>query len=363
MADQLFRGRVALGLLSALGAVVLLQLITAGSGDPEGRTAPSGSSYSTNPEGSKAFRRLLEVNDFDVVITRVGFSEVAPDPAATVIVIGGEPLPAGDETALRSFVSDGGRLVISNQPLEGIIGTALRTTRIETTTAEPTLPHPAITGIERVHVPDRTVFAEPGPLLPVVGPADSPAVGTVDIGNGSVWAVADPSILSNGALDASDNAALALALAGSPTRLVLFAEFNHGYAPIGGLASLPGRWRVALWMAVIAGIVWMVSRGRRLGPPEQPRRPLAPPRSAYVAAMATSLGRTGELADATVAVRDRIRRELRRRGGDDPASVARIANQLDVDPEVIVRAMRPPTGPADALAAGRVLAKLSTPQQ
>jgi hypothetical protein len=139
----------------------------------------------------------------------------------------------------------------------------------------------------------------------------------------------------------------------------LFAEYNHGYAPASGFASLPGRWRVALWMAVFAGIVWMVGRGRRLGPPERKSRPLPPPRSAYVAAMAASLARTDELVGATAPIQERIRRELRRRGGDDAANVARIANQLQLEPTTIDQALRPPVGPDDAIAAGNVLAKLS----
>jgi hypothetical protein len=78
--------------------------------------------------------------------------------------------------------------------------------------------------------------------------------------------------------------------------------------------------------------------------------------------MATNLARTGELVEATTPIRDRIRRELRRRGGDDPANVTRIANQLQMEPATIDRALQPPGGPDDAVAAGAVLAKLSTNQ-
>lgn len=360
MSDRLFRGKLGLGLLSALGVLVLLQLVTAGSGDPDGRTAPPGSSYSTNGDGTKAYRQLLRVNDYDVSITRVGFSEVNPDPGSTVIVIGGAELPSEDQAALRGFASAGGRLIVSDQPLAALLGVDLETIRIETTTLEPSFPHPVVTGIERVAAPDRIAYREPGPLLAVIGSMETPSVGTVDIGTGSVWALADPSMVSNDALSADDNAALALSLAGPPVRPVVFAEYNHGYAPVGGFASLPGRWRVALWMAVIAGVVWMVSRGRRLGPPERRSRPLPPPRSAYVAAMATSLARTDELVGATTPIRDRIRRELRRRGGDDAANIARVAGQLQLEPATIDQALRPPGGPDDAIAAGHVLAKLST---
>ncbi len=363
MGDQLFRGRVALALLSAIGVFVLLQLVAAGGGDPDGRSAPPGSSYSTNGDGVKAFRQLLEVNDYDVSITRVGFAESTPDPATTVVVIGGEPLPQPDGEALRDFVVAGGRLVVAAQPLETLLGIDLDTAPAGTGSLGPSIPYPTISSIERISVPDETVYAEAGPLLAIIGPIDSPAVGTVDVEAGSIWAIADASILSNDALDMADNAALALILAGPPTRPVIVAEYNHGYEPITGLASIPGRWRVALWMSAIAGVVWMVSRGRRLGPPAEQSRPLPPPRSAYVSAMAINLARTKELVGATAPVRERIRRELRRRGGDDPANVVRVANQLDLDPARLDRAMQPPGGPDDALDAGRVLSKLSTRQQ
>ena len=42
-------------------------------------------------------------------------------------------------------------------------------------------------------------------------------------------ALADPSPVQNGFLASDDNAALALGLAGSPDRTVLFAEGAHGY--------------------------------------------------------------------------------------------------------------------------------------
>jgi hypothetical protein len=210
-----------------------------------------------------------------------------------------------------------------------------------------------------VAAPDGLVYSDPGPLLAAVGPIQSPAIATGVIGAGAVWAVADESILSNDALDRDDNAALALAMAGDAGRPIVFAEYVHGYEPITGFGSLPGRVKAALWLAAIAGVLWMVGRSRRLGPAEQRSRPLPPARVVYINAMATSLERTKDLDSATAPVRDRIRRELRRRGGDDAAGAARIADQIGIPVDQIEHAMKPPTNSSDALAAGTVLAKLS----
>jgi hypothetical protein len=56
----------------------------------------------------------------------------------------------------------------------------------------------------------------------------------------------------------------------------------------------------------------MISRARRLGPPEDASRPLPPPRRAYVESLATTLGKTRRRAEAAApvyrAARERIAR-------------------------------------------------------
>lgn len=345
--------------LSVIGVLALLQVLAGGSGDVDGRTAPPGSTYSTNGDGHKALRQLLTLREFTVDVVRIGFAEAPPDPTTTVFVVSGDALSEDDQAALHTFVEDGGRLIIADQPVDGIVGSALTTGFSSVDRLEVAFPYGGLESVGEVVAPDARAFIDPGPLLGVIGSPDRPTVGVLQVDGGIVWAIADPSILSNDALDQADNAALALAMAGDTSRPVLFAEYTHGYGPLTGLASLPGSIQAGLWIAALAGIVWMVSRGRRLGPPEGRSRPLAPPRVAYVDAMAANLSRAKDLGAATTPIRERVQRELHRRGGNGEAELARIADQLGLTADDVRKALMPPEDAASAVAAGAVLAKLS----
>jgi hypothetical protein len=104
--------------------------------------------------------------------------------------------------------------------------------------------------------------------------------------------LADATPLQNAFLDRTDNAALALGLAGGPSRPVVFSESVHGYGTATGLAALPERWKWALALAGLATVVMMWARARRIGPPDEIGRELPPPRVAYVDALAGILART-----------------------------------------------------------------------
>jgi hypothetical protein len=357
--DRLLRSRGVLAVFAVFGIVLILQLLTAGTREADGRTAPNGSSFATHDDGYKALRQLLEIDGHDVTIARRGFDEVPPDPASTVFVIAGARLSTADQEVLRAFVERGGHLVMAAQPLGTLIGADLSTVTDPAGRRTVTYPYPGLEAVDEVAAPNALTFRDPGPLVGAIGAPDMPTVGLVHIGDGVVWAVADPSILANGSLDQADNAALGLVLAGDPVRTVVFTEYVHGFGPITGLASLPSDVQTAIWLAAIAGIVWMLGRSRRFGPPERPSRPLAPPRAAYVDALAASLARTNELAAATAPIRDRIRRELAHRGGDAPGEVARVAAQLGVDGATLEHALAPPASEDDAIAAAGVLAALS----
>jgi hypothetical protein len=108
-------------------------------------------------------------------------------------------------------------------------------------------------------------------------------------GRGRVVMVADPSPLQNRLLARADNAALALALSGQGP--LTFVESVHGYGAATGLAALPADAGWALILLAAAALALMAARGRRFGPPEAARRELAPPRAAYVDALATTLAR------------------------------------------------------------------------
>ena len=132
-------------------------------------------------------------------------------------------------------------------------------------------------------------------------------------GRGRVALLADTSPLQNRLLDEADNAALALALGGRGP--LTFVESVHGYGPQRGLAALPARFGWALIGLLLAALVFMAARGRRLGPPERERRELAPPRRAYVDSLAATMARGKAREEAVAPVRAEARRRLARRAG------------------------------------------------
>ena len=132
-------------------------------------------------------------------------------------------------------------------------------------------------------------------------------------GSGRIALLADTSPLQNRLLDEDDNAAFALALSGRGP--LTFVESVHGYGPQRGLAALPARFGWALLGLLLAALVFMVARGRRLGPPERERRDLPPPRRAYVDALAATMARGKEREQAVAPVREEARRRLARRAG------------------------------------------------
>jgi len=134
-------------------------------------------------------------------------------------------------------------------------------------------------------------------------------------GRGEILLVADASPVQNDLLARVDNAQLALDLAGPPSRPLVFVESVHGYGPSTGLSALPTGWKVALAGLLLAALVWIVARGRRLGQPDPLGAPAPPPRTAYVRALALSLRRVGRPDELAEPLRRAADAELGRRAG------------------------------------------------
>ena len=105
----------------------------------------------------------------------------------------------------------------------------------------------------------------------------------------------------------ADDAAFGLAIAGAPSRPVSFEEAVHGYGEARGLAALPTRWKWALGGLLLAALVAVAARFRRLGPPEPTPVPPQPPRRAHVDALGSALARTGRPAEAAGPVQAQAR--------------------------------------------------------
>jgi hypothetical protein len=163
-------------------------------------------------------------------------------------------------------------------------------------------------------------------------------------------------------LERADNAAFGLALAGDPGTPAYFAEGVHGYGTETGIGAIPDRWKWVLGGLTLAALLWMVAIGRRLGPPEEEERMLPPPRRAYVDALATTLARTKQRADAVAPVRAEVRAALARRAGipvdADDRALRGAASIHGLSGEEIKAIFEPVGSEQDVLAAGRALAKL-----
>jgi hypothetical protein len=353
-------------LLVVIAAVVGFNLLLTGldrlTRDPSG---PRSSSYATAPRGLAAYAGLLARNGHPVRRVRDTLGARTLRGTGTVVLLDPDDLLVEEARALSRFVRGGGRLIAGGRfRLERLLGERAPTAGSETGRVVRVLaPTPETAGVRRVRTAGEGGWEDPAGLLPVLGPPDAPVVVTGRLGRGRLVLVADPSPLQNRLLGAADNAALGLALAGRPGRPVAFAEGAHGFGPRRGLGALPTAWKWALGGLLLAALVWLASRARRLGPPEDAARELPPPRRAYVEALAAALQRTRRRDEASApvarAARDQIA-ERARLGADPPEDALRAAaRDLELTDEEVAALLGPANDEDAVLARGRALARTS----
>jgi len=291
---------LALGLLSeALGA---------------GPSGPASSSYATDSRGVAAWAELLRRSGHPVEQLRTPLGQARLDPADTVVVLDPDALLPAEGRRLLAYVRAGGRLVIggsdSQSTLPALIprppawsGSGSRT-QLAVAGAGAT-----VSGVEEVRGAGEGEWAvTSGYRAPLRGARGGSVLLERSLGSGRIELLADASPLQNRLLASADNAQLALDLAGGPARGVVFVESVHGFGQSRGLAALPSSWRLAFALLALAGVLWVLARGRRLGPAEPAHVPSQPPRAAYVEAIALLLRRTrdpGTLATLLTRLRER----------------------------------------------------------
>ena len=353
---------------AVLAAGVLLAVTTVLSLLPErssGTDVPS-SSYSTGPTGAGAYAQLLRRFGHPVDRLRGDLDLAGVKPGATLVIL--DAGLSGEEAGMVGrFVRDGGRLVAGGAEAGGWLGDVVEgAPRFEAAPVREAVPAaaaPENEGIGAVRCAGLGSFAAPGQLEPLLVERDGAAVVAVAgaVGAGRVVVLADTTPLSNLLLGTADNAAFGLALAGPAGTPVAFAEGPHGFRSAQGWSALPGPVRTALAGLALAAAVWLLARSRRLGPPEEEVRALAPRRRAYVDALAATLARTGRVAEAAEPVRARARLLVAQRAGlpgdapDDLIRPAALRLGLPADEAEALVGIR--DGPG-VLAAGRALARL-----
>jgi len=353
-------------ILALAGALVVAALLSAllPAARP-GRSGPRSSSYATQPAGVAALHDLLERRGHPVGRLRRAPAEAGLTPSSTLFVLDPEGLTGADAEALAAFVRAGGRLVAGGGAAVAVAGALLPNAPTwapgGAREARPAGGAPETRGVRAVRTAGDGRFAQRGGGRAIlIDAAGAPVALAADVGRGRLLLLADPSVLQNRLLGSSDAGAFAVGLAGPPARAVVFAESVHGYGEAAGLGALPGEWVLALAGLALAGLAFLWSHGRRLGPPEAVGRALPPPRRDYADAMAVTLGRTHDPAAAAAPVRRAARDGLAERAGLErgaaPAAVAAAARRLGLeeDEALAVAGERDD----DVMAAGRALARL-----
>jgi hypothetical protein len=291
--------------------VVLGLLGEALGGGPQG---PVSSSYATNADGLAAYAELLRGARHPILQLRTSLGRARLDPASTVVVLDPDALLPSEGARLLAFVKAGGQLLIGGRDPRSTLPALISTPPSwRSGVGARELPAPgggqALAGVREVASAGEGGWASADGYRALLSDGSGDALLLErHLGRGTLELLADASPLQNRLLSSADNAQLALNLAGGPGRPVAFVESVHGFGDQRGLAAVPGRWWLALGCLALAGSLWIIARGRRLGPAERTPASSAPPRSAYVHALALLLRRAGqprELAGSITRLRDR----------------------------------------------------------
>jgi len=255
-----------------VGVNLVVALVDYVAPTPSGRRS---SSLATAPDGFAAWAELARRSGVRVVALRADVADARLPAGATVVALDVPGLPRADARALRDHAQAGGRVVVGGARPERWLDVFDRAL-----SWRPYGPRSVTVGDRRVRTAGAGSWSSGGLLL----------------ARGNARLLADASPLHNARLAQADNAAFALELAGDGP--LVFAEAPHGYGEARGLDALPAPAKGALAILLAAALVLMAARGRRFGPPEAAERELAPPRVAYVDALADTLARTRDPARA-----------------------------------------------------------------
>jgi len=359
--------RAGLAVLALIAAINLVgAVIDAVAPSPSG---PASSSFATAPQGVAAWAALAKRQGLQVRALRQEASVASLSGGGTVAVMDAGELTGKEARALRAFAERGGGVVGGGRP-GGWTRTLLATDDPPDweddgpETARALGAAPEREGVRQVRTAGDGRWSRPGRAERVLAGDEGTLLLVTRTGRGRIALLADSSPLQNRLLGEADNAALALALSGRGP--LTFVESVHGYGRARGLAALPARFGWALIGLALAALVFMVARGRRLGPPEPERRDLPPPRRAYVDALAATMARGREREEAVAPVRAEARRRLARRAGlgpqPGPDAWQAAARAAGLQPDE-ARAL---TGRAEddetVVATGRALAALAGPR-
>ena len=329
---------------------------------------PPSSSFATKPHGLAAWAELARRNGIQVRALRDAPSRTSLTGGGTVAVMDAGGLTGDEARALRAFAERGGRVIAAGEP-RGWTATLLGNRDLPDwdddgpESARRLAGEPETAGVARVKTAGDGRWTRAGDTQRALAGDEGSLLLLRQTGRGRIALLADSSPLQNRLLDEDDNAALALALGGRGP--LTFVESVHGYGPQRGLAATPARFGWALIGLLLAALVFMAARGRRLGPPERERRELAPPRRAYVDSLAATMARGKAREEAVEPVRAEARRRLARRAGlredAEPEAWLAAARGAGLDDDAVRALTERAKDDEGVVATGRALAALAGP--
>lgn len=355
-------GTVVVALLVIVNlALSLLDSATRGADE----TGPTSSAFSTGSRGLAAYADLLRRYDHPVRAQRGDLADTDLDASTTLVVLDPSELSDADTPRLRSFVGAGGRLVAGGADptwATDIVRSGPTWSPRGVATAPGVGDAPEVAGVRRIGTAGEGSWTTPGDTDVLAGSMRRSIATVGNVGDGRVVFLADASPLQNRLLASDDNAAFGVAIAGERGRPVVFAEGTHGYGSATGISAIPARWKLALLATMLAALLTMLAAGRRVGPPEDEARILAPPRRAYVDALARALERSRRPVEAIAPLQAATRARLARRLGlapdADDASLRAGAAGLGWPADEIEAVLTPALDDRTVLAAGRALARI-----
>lgn len=306
--------------LAVIAAGVLLAVAVAGAPTQDG---PPLDPRVTGPAGTKGLVDVLTALDVEVRVT----DEVGADDAIALLLT--DDLDEDGAAALRRWVRDGGTLVVAD-PASDFAPEIVGTTSLGP--LQTSLPREcaavALADVDRVSARGGAVYESAGDDLACFPRADGYWLVAAPEGAGLVVAIGGAGVFTNRALGEADNGALAAALlapeAGGPVAFLRPAAPGEGETSLADLVPDPVRF--ALVQLLVAFLVVVAWRARRLGDPVREPQPVQVAGSELVVAVGNLLQQTGARGQAARLLRDDLRRDLADRLGlpadSPPAAVA-----------------------------------------
>jgi hypothetical protein len=194
-----------------------------------------GSSYAVHAEGGKAAFLLLKDLGYGVERSHDPIANLRAVPGETTLILANPTLPASqqDRRALRTFLEQGGTVLVTGPSAPTFLPEAPRTTSKLTSSRRQAaaLPSPLTSGVDAIEMPSATgALPLNDRYVAVYGTYDAPAVLTARFEKGrAIWWAASTPLVNSGVGDPGHVELLVNMLGAPGQRRVLWDEFYHGY--------------------------------------------------------------------------------------------------------------------------------------